>query len=80
MVLSSSDSFVHFTQATSRVYIIDDDGVRVGLRERNITVPEEDGQAVPICVEVVGQFQRSVEVTLESQSDSAQGEFILISL
>ena len=40
VVLSSPDSAVHVMQGTSRVYIIDDDGVRVGLRERSLVVPE----------------------------------------
>ena len=74
VVLSSSDSFLRFTQQTSRVYIIDDDGVRVGLQERTVEVMEGEGQAIPLCVDVVGRFQQNVEVTLESQPDSAQGE------
>ena len=74
VVLSSPDSAVHVMQGTSRVYIIDDDGVRVGLRERSLVVPEGEGEAVPICVEVVGRFQESIEVELESRSTSAQGK------
>lgn len=74
VALSSADRVVRFTQQTSTVYIIDDDGVRVGLGDRAITVPEEEGHAIPICVEVVGQFQRNIEVTLETQSGSAQGK------
>lgn len=74
VVVSSGDTEVHITRATSRVYIIDDDGVRVGLNERTIVVPEEEGQAVPICVEIVGRFQQNIEVTLESESISASGK------
>ena len=73
VMLSSGDSIVRFTQQTSRVYIIDDDGVRVGLRERTMEVSEE-GEAVPLCVELVGRFEGNIEVTLESQPDSAEGE------
>lgn len=71
--VASPDSAVLITRETSRVYILDDDGVRVGLRQRTLTVPEGEGQATPICVEAVGRFEGSIEVTLRSQSESAQG-------
>lgn len=73
VVLNSSDSVVHLTQESSRVYIIDDDGVRVGLKTRTLSVPEEEG-TVPICVELVGRFQQRIEVQLESQPSTAQGK------
>lgn len=76
--VSSLDSSVHITQGTSRVYIIDDDGVRVGLHERAITVSEGEGQIIPICVEIVGRFQESIEVMLESQSASALGKAVTV--
>lgn len=74
VALSSEDPAVRVTQGSSRVYILDDDGVRVGLRERDIVVPEGEGQTIPLCLEIAGRFQSSINVTLESQSDSAQGE------
>ena len=70
--LTSSDSTVNISRGVSRVYIIDDDQVRVGLKERAVTV-SEDSQFIPVCVELVGRTQEAIEVLLESQSNSAQG-------
>lgn len=71
---SSPSSPVRITQGVSIVYIIDDDGVRIGLKERTIVVPEGGPQHIPICVEMVGRFQQSIEVVLESQPGTAHGE------
>lgn len=74
--LASSDSTVHITQGVSRVYIIDDDQVRVGLTERRVTVAE-DSQYVPICVDLVGRTQESIEVVLETRPRTAHGGLML---
>lgn len=73
VVLNSSDSSVRVIQGESRVYIIDDDGVRVGLTERALTVSEGDGQSSRVCVELVGRIQGDIQVILETQANSAQG-------
>lgn len=70
--LASSDSAVHISQGASTVYIIDDDQVRVGLKERAVAV-SEDSQYVPVCVELLGRTQEGIEVVLETQPNSAQG-------
>ena len=61
------------TQGESRVYIIDDDGVRIGLTERALAVSEGDGESLQVCVELVGRIQSDIEVALETQANSAQG-------
>jgi hypothetical protein len=70
--LSSTDGAVHITQGRSRVYIIDDDQVRIGLMERSVTV-SEDVQHLPVCVQLVGRTQESIEVELETAPNTAQG-------
>lgn len=73
VLLASPDSTVRVVQGESRVYIIDDDGVRVGLTERALALSEGDGQSLSVCVELVGRIQDSIEVVLETQANSAQG-------
>lgn len=73
VMLSSSDSAVHISQGASTVYILDDDQVRLGLKEGTVTV-SEDSQFIPVCVELVGRTQEVIEVVVETQPGSAQGE------
>ena len=74
VVLSSSDSVVNITRRVSRVHIIDDDGVRVGLKERTLTVSEGEGATIPICVELVGRIQHNIEAVVTTSPLSAHGE------
>ena len=73
--LASSDSAVRITQGVSTVYIIDDDQVRVGLKERRTTVAE-DSQYVPVCVDLVGRTQEAIEVVLETRPNTARGGLV----
>ena len=75
LLLSSSDSAVRISPGVSTVSILDDDQVRVGLTEGAVTVAE-DGQYVPVCVEMMGRTQEGIEVVLETQSDTAQGGLV----
>jgi len=75
--LSSQDSAVLISQGVSRVFIIDDDQVRVGFKERTVTV-SEGSHVIPVCVDFVGRTQGDIEVVLESQQSSAQGTFKLL--
>ena len=72
VLLTSSDGAVQLSQALSRVYIIDDDQVRVGFRQRTAVVSEGD-LFFPACVELVGRTQQSIEVLVESRANSADG-------
>ena len=74
--LNSSDNIVHFTREVSSVYIIDDDGVRLGLRERTIAVSEGMGQIIPVCVDLIGRIQRNIDVVLETRPLTADGEVV----
>ncbi len=65
---------VHITRGDTTVYIIDDDGVRIGLRERELSVVEREGNSIPTCIELVGEIQRNIEVMVETQSLTANGE------
>ena len=71
VALSSPDEVVHFTRPTANVYVLDDDGVRMGLMERDYTGYE--GDQIEICVELVGMISQDIRVDIQSQPVSARG-------
>ena len=71
VALSSPDETVHFTRPTANVYILDDDGVRMGLMERDYTGYE--GEEIEICVELVGMFSQSIQADVQTLPGSARG-------
>lgn len=83
-VLASSEMpRVSVTPNTSNVFIIDNDHVTVGFEEVLFNVSEdlESERNITVCVELTGEIERRVLVTVatESASDSthvANGEFI----
>ncbi len=77
VTLSSPDETVHFTRPTANVYVLDDDGVRMGLEEREYT-GYEGGDEIEICVELVGMFSQSIPVAIQTQSGSARGTYTLL--
>lgn len=71
VALSSPDETVHFTRPTANVYILDDDGVRMGLMERDYTGYE--GEEIEICVELVGMFSQRIQADVQTLPGSARG-------
>lgn len=59
-----------------RAAIIDDDSVMVGFSQTDFTVDEDEPQAlsVSVCVEMVGELEREVSVSVASERGSADGE------
>ena len=77
VVLETSDPGVHLVQDTTKIYVLDDDGVRMGLSEREYYTSESD-RSVPICVELVGMIEQNIIVTLNTHSGSAQGKIEIL--
>ena len=78
--LNSLDSGARVTEmGVASVYILDDDGVRMGLQEREYETNEDQG-TVPICVELIGRIEKSIAVTLSTRPVTASGEKSLSSL
>lgn len=74
MSLNSLDSGVHVTEmGVASIYVLDDDGVRMGLQEREYETNEEQG-TVPICVELIGRIEKSIVVTLSTRPVTATGK------
>lgn len=71
VALSSPDETVHFTHPTANVYILDDDGVRMGLSERYYTAYE--GEEIEICVELVGMFSQTIQADIQTLPGTARG-------
>ena len=71
VALSTPDEIVHFTRPTANVYVLDDDGVRMGLMEREYTGYE--GEEIEICVELVGMFSQDIHVDIQTLPGSASG-------
>ena len=77
IVLTSSDAAVRVVQSSCIVYILDDDSVRISLKERRITVSESEGLvSSDACVLLDGRIQHDIVVTLETQPISAKSEWI----
>ena len=71
VALTSPDELVHFTGPTANVYVLDDDGVRMGLTERDYAGYE--GDEVEICVELVGMISHDIRANISTQPNSAHG-------
>ena len=71
VTLSSPDEAVHFTESTANVYVLDDDGVRMGLKRRDYTGYE--GEEIEICVQLVGMISQNIGLNLLTVPGSAQG-------
>ena len=76
VALSISDETFHFIRSTANVYVLDDDGVRMGLEEREYSGYE--GEEIEICVELVGMFSHSIPVAIQTVSGSARGTILLL--
>ena len=76
VALSTPDETVHFTRPTANVYVLDEDGVRMGLEEREYSGYE--GEEIEICVELVGMFSHSIPVAIQTVSGSARGTILLL--
>ncbi len=71
--LTSQDSVVHTTAASvADVYILDNDGVRMGIQEREYEVMEAQ-RIQPVCVELLGRIEKSISVMLSTSSNTATG-------
>ena len=59
-----------------RAAIIDDDSVIVGFSQTDFTVDEDEPQelSVRVCVEMTGEIEREVSVSVASEHGSADGE------
>ena len=71
VALSSPDEIVHFTRPTANVYVLDDNGVRMELMEREYTGYE--GEEIEICVELVGMISQDIRVDIQTLPGSASG-------
>ena len=73
VALSSPSDDVRFTTPTTNVYILDDDGVRMGLMARDYA--DYEGEEIEICVELVGMFSQDIDLTIQTEQvpGSAQG-------
>lgn len=71
VTLSSADEEVRFTQPTTSVYVLDDDGVRMGLERRDYAGYE--GEEIEICVQLVGMISQNIGLDLLTVPGSAQG-------
>ena len=71
VALSSSDTAVRFTRPTTNIYILDDDGVRMGLMSREYVGSE--GEEIEICVELVGMLSQDIGLSIRTEPVSAQG-------
>ena len=62
-------------RSTSKVSLVDDDGVYVSLVTGEHRVEEEaERREVEVCVRLTGVIEREVEVTLFTEEDTAHGE------
>ena len=73
VLLTSSDPAVRIVRNVSTVYIIDDDGVRISLTMREVTVLESN-ELPDVCVELEGLIQRSISVALKTEPGSAESK------
>ena len=71
VALTSSDEEVHFTQATTNIYVLDDDGARMGLMMRDYAGFE--GEEIEICVELVGLISQDIGLSVHTEPETAQG-------
>ena len=71
VTLSSPGDGVRFTRPTTNVYVLDDDGVRMGLETRDYAGYE--GEEIEICVQLVGMISQDINLNLRTEADSAQG-------
>ena len=56
------------------VYILDDDGVRISLENRRVSVSESSASGgLEMCVTLEGRTQKDIQVTLVTQQGSATG-------
>ena len=78
VALVSTDDKVHFSRRTANVYLLDDDGVRMGLMERDYAGYE--GDEVEICVELVGMISQNIQVDIRTVPESARGMYLAINL
>ncbi len=73
VVLSSQDSGVHTTAASvADVYILDNDGVRMGIQKREYEIMESQS-IQPVCVDLIGRIQKSITVGLSTSPGTARG-------
>ena len=76
VVMTSQDSGVHTTaHSVADVFILDNDGVRMGIQEREYEIGESQG-TLSLCVELTGRIAKNVIVHLSTESDTATGEHI----
>ena len=81
VVLTTTDVGVELTRDRAVVYILDDDGVRMSLNDRDFSVAE-DGGAVEVCVELTGSIEQSLDIQLYTMealpepSTAAQGGWV----
>ena len=72
--LSSPNSFVRLVRPRSVVYLLDNDGVRISLEQREVELSEaQETGGIDICVSLVGLTQRDIPVTLTTQQGTASG-------
>ena len=81
VVLATTDVGVELTRDRAVVYILDDDGVRMSLNDRDFSVAE-DGGSVEVCVELTGSIEQSLDIQLYTMealpepSTAAQGWWV----
>ena len=71
VTMTSPDDLVRFSRPTANVYVLDDDGVRMGLTEREYSAFE--GEEIEICVELVGMISSNISADVHTRPDSARG-------
>lgn len=72
VALSSPSEDVHFTRDTANVYVLDDDGVRMGLMTRDYA--DYEGEEIEICVELVGMISQDINFNVHTEAGTAQGK------
>jgi len=74
VILSSPNSFVRLVRPASLVYVLDNDGVRISLEQREVELSEaRETGSIDICASLVGLTQRNIAVTLTTQQGTASG-------
>ncbi len=61
----------------TEVTIVDNDMVTVGFSQTVYVIDEDGGdeeRMTSVCIELIGEIERSVSVLVTSQSESADGE------
>jgi len=77
IILSTPELSITVSPDSTTVSILDNDRVMIGFENSHLTVSEDEG-SVNVCTVLSGSLEKTIEVSIYTENDTATGACILL--